>query len=277
LPTPKYHIYVQYAEPDKTGFRFNLTGEELNRTFVEYYSGGRPFWFLGRLLMPAKVVKAVLFWSYEPADKLKLPSGESLVACKDKNYQIECILKSRVLGTYLCTEQFLEPTKTPEPNVAEKVAQPKGRQRVLVVSGKDYLMSQTVEAALTKLFLVPVSLLQEPNRGRKITENFTAYVDVKFAVVLLSPDDCVYPKEDKTTKTKLKPQQDTIFLLGYLLGKLGTEKVLVLFRESANFEVPTDFEGVKFVAFDDRGSWKHALIRELTACGYSIEGERILK
>ncbi len=127
--------------------------------------------------------------------------------------------------------------------------------------------------ALTKLFLVPVVLQEEPSHGRKILDNFTSYIDMKFAVVLLSPDDCVYPKDDKTTKSKLKPRQDIIFLLGYLLGKLGTQKVLVLFKERQNFEIPNDFEGIKFVAFDDRGSWKLALVRELTAFGYSIEGK----
>jgi predicted nucleotide-binding protein len=268
---------VQYAEPERTGFRFNLTAEELNRTFVEPFTTNRPFWFTGRLLDPAKVTKVVLFWSYEPADKLKLPSQESLAASKDKKYQIENILKSKVMGTYLCTEQFIAQTEKLEPVLDRELSASNKRQRLFVVSGSDFLMRQAAVAALSKLFLVPVVLQEQPNSGRKILTNFTSYIDMKFALVLLSPDDCVYPKDDKTTKSKLKPRQDIIFLLGYLLGKLGLEKVLVLFRESQNFEIPNDFEGVKFVAFDDRGSWKLALIRELTACGYSIEGERILK
>jgi predicted nucleotide-binding protein len=276
LPTPKYHIYVQYAEPEKTGFRFNLTHEELNRTFVEYYIAGKPFWFLGRLLDPAKVIKAVIFWSYETADKLLLPNKESLACSRETKTQIESILKSKVNGAYLCTDQFVTPTQT-ELLPTKEAAAPRGRQRVLVVSGKDYVMNQAVVAALGKLFLVPVVLQEEPSRGRKIMVNFTGYIDIKFAVVLLSPDDCVYPKDDKTTKSKHKPRQDTVFLLGYMLGKLGADKVLALFREDKNFEIPNDFEGIKFVAFDDRGSWKLSLVRELAACGYSVEGERILK
>jgi predicted nucleotide-binding protein len=277
LPTPKYNIYVQYVETDKTGFRFNLTHEELNRTFTEYYNAGRPFWFLGRLLDPAKVIKAIIFWSYETADKLILPNQESLACSRDTKYQIENILKSKVNGAYLCTEQFIASNQNIEPNQPKEAAASSRRQRVLVVSGRDYVMNQAVVAALGKLFLVPVVLAEEPSHGRKILGNFTGYIDIKFAVVLLSPDDCVYPKDDKTTKSKLKPRQDTVFLLGYLLGKLGAEKVLALFREDKNFEFPNDFEGIKFVAFDDRGSWKIALVRELIACGYSVEGERILK
>ena len=113
--------------------------------------------------------------------------------------------------------------------------------------------------------------------GRKIIEHFTDYNDVKFAVVLLSPDDYVYTRDDPFTKSKLKPRQDVIFLLGFLIGALGKGNVLVFFREHANFEIPLDFEGIKFTAFDDRDSWKLALIRELTNSGYTIDGKRILK
>jgi len=138
-------------------------------------------------------------------------------------------------------------------------------------------MSQALIAALTKLLPVPLVLNEEPSQGKKILECYAEYADVKFAVVLLSPDDCVYPKDDKTTKSKLKPRQDIIFLLGFLLGKLGRERVIVLFRETPNFEIPNDFEGTKFCAFDDRGSWKHALLRELTSNGLVVDGEKILK
>ena len=96
-------------------------------------------------------------------------------------------------------------------------------------------------------------------------------------MVLLSPDDFVYVKDEPPTKRKLRPRQDVVFELGFLLGKLGKGNVLVFFRECANFEVPTDFEGIKVTAFDDRDSWKLALIRELTNCGYNVDADRILK
>jgi hypothetical protein len=78
---------------------------------------GQPFWFLGKLLNPNKVTKVVIFWSYQTADKLKLPNQENLVAAKDKKYLIENILKGKVKGAYLCTEKFLSTTeKTTAPS-----------------------------------------------------------------------------------------------------------------------------------------------------------------
>ncbi len=278
VQVPKYHIYIEYAEPEKSGIRFNVTQEELNRTFATPFTLGQPFWFMGRLLNPIKVTKAVLFWSYETADKLTLPNKENLVAAKDKKYLLESILKGKVKGVYLCTEKFLPSTeKTPAPNQSSKSASADTRRRIFVVSGTDDEMKNALTKALTKLWLVPVVMCEEPSQGRRIVERFTDYADVGFAVVLLSPDDFAYDKDESPTKRKLRPRQDVVFELGFLLGKLGKGNVLVFYRECANFEVPTDFDGVKVTAFDDRDSWKLALIRELTNCGYTVDADRILK
>ena len=278
LLIPKYHIYLEYAELDKSGVRFNISQEELNRTFATPFNANQPFWFAGRLLSPIKTSKVVLFWSYETADKLKLPNQESIVAVKDKKYLIESIIKGKVKGVYLCTEKFLEtPERATVPTRSVEASLENTRRRIFVVSGTDDVMKLALTGSLTKLLLSPVIIHEEPCIGRKIIEHFSDYNDVKFAVVLLSPDDYVYARADPFTKSKLKPRQDVIFLLGFLLGALGKGNVLVFFREYANFEIPLDFEGIKFTAFDDRDSWKLALIRELIKSGYTVDGKRILK
>jgi predicted nucleotide-binding protein len=274
---PKYHIYVEYAEPDKSGIRFNVPQEELVRTISSPFTMGQPFWFMSRLLNPHKVIKAVIFWSYQTADKLTLPNQKSLVAAKDKKYLIENILKGKVKGAYLCTEKFLSPTEKTITPLQQAISGSDVKRRVFVVCGTDGEMKQAVTNALTKLRLVPVVMCEEPSQGRKIVERFQDYADVGFAVVLLSPDDSVYVKDDPPTKRKLRPRQEVVLELGFLLGKLGRSNVLVFQRECQNFEGPTDFEGMKVTAFDDRDSWKLALIRELTNCGYNVEADRILK
>ncbi len=271
---PKYHIYVEYAEPGKSGIRFNVPQEELVRTFSTSFTAGQPFWFMGKLLNPLKVNKAVIFWSYETADKLTLPNQENLVAAKDKKYLLDSILKGKVKGAYLCTEKFLSSTeKTLDPFQSKSVSD---RRRIFVVCGTDDEMKQAITNALTKLWLVPVVMCEEPSQGRKIVERFADYKDVGFAVVLLSPDDFAYAKKESPTKRRLRPRQDVVFELGFLIGKLGKDHILVFYRECANFECPTDFEGLKLAAFDDRDSWKLALIRELTNCGYIVDATRIL-
>ena len=279
LSLPKYHIYVEYAEPEKSGFRFNVSQEELNRTFATPYAAGQPFWFMGRLLNPIKVTKVVLFWSYTTADKIALPNQENLVASKDKKNLIESIVKGKVKGAYICTEKFLPPTqKDVSSNLSATSVSSNLSRRIIVVSGSDIEMKQALTGALSKLLLTPLVLCEEPTQGKKIVENFSKdYADVGFALVLLSPDDFAYDKNEVATKRKLRPRQDVVFELGFLLGKLGKGNVLVFFRECANFEIPTDFEGVKVTAFDDRDSWKLALIRELSNIGLVVDGDKILK
>ena len=279
LSLPKYHIYVEYAEPEKSGVRFNVSQEELVRTFATPFAAGQPFWFTGRLLNPMKVTKVVLFWSHTTADKLSLPNQENLVAAKDKKYLIESIVKGKVKGSYVCTEKFLPSTvKKASPNKSATSASGNLGRRIIVVSGADCEMKQAVIGALIKLLLIPLVMCEEPSQGKKIVENFSRdYADVGFAVVLLSADDFAYAKNEAGTKRKLRPRQDVVFKLGFLLGKLGKGNVLVIFRECSNFEIATDFEGIKVTALDDQDSWKLALIRELTNCGYTVNADRILK
>ncbi len=272
MSLPKYHVYIEYVEPEKSGIRFNIGQEELNRTFAEPFNAGQPFWFMGRLLNPIKVNKAIIFWSYEAADKLKLPSGENLVVTKDKKGLIDSIQKGKLKGAYICTEKFLTQTKDAPTQSSGNV-----NRRVFVISGSDEEMKKAVTKALTKLWLTPIVLCEEPGHGKKIVDQSADYADVNFVVVLLSPDEYAYAKTDEHSKRKLRPQQDVIFELGFVLGKLGKDKVMVLFRESDTFEVPTIFASLKVTAFDDRDSWKLALLRELASSGYVVDGDRILK
>ncbi len=273
MSLPKYHVYIEYVEQDKSSIRFNIGQEELNRTFAEPFNSGQQFWFMGRLLNPIKVNKAVIFWSYEAADKLKVPTGENLVVAKDKKFLIESVQKGKVKGAYICTEKFLIQTSN---NVLSHSASSVNR-RVFVISGSDEEMKKAVTKALTKLWLTPIVLCEEPGHGKKIIEQSAEYADVNFAVVLLSPDEYAYAKTDEHSKRKLRPQQEVIFELGFVLGKLGKDNVMVLFRESDTFDMPTIFASLKVTAFDDRDSWKLALLRELASSGYVVDGDRILK
>ena len=280
MPTPKYHVFIEYSEPDKSGFRFNVSYAELIGAIQEPFAHGESFWFMGRLLNPIKVVKIVIFWSYETADKLYLPNCERLIAAKDKKYVIDSVLKGKVSGVYLCTEEFVDVTqkKSALPQAQPTVFTPGGMpRRIIVVSGTDEIMKQTMTGALRKLGLTAIVMSEEPGQGKKIVDRFADYSDVGFALVLLSPDVYVYPKGEEAMKRERIPRQDVILMFGFLLGKLGNDKVLAFYRESSNFAFPRDFEGVKSTALDDRDSWKLALIRELTNCGYTIDAERLLR
>jgi len=115
MPTPKYHIYLECdGNIENSGMRFNLSAEELDRTFLTPFKAGKTFWFLGKLLNPAKVQKAVIFWSYEDGGALVLPNREMVAGHKDKKFVMEKICAGKVKGVSVCTEKFLQVGNTVE-------------------------------------------------------------------------------------------------------------------------------------------------------------------
>ncbi|HSE82918.1 MAG TPA: nucleotide-binding protein [Thermodesulfobacteriota bacterium] len=147
---------------------------------------------------------------------------------------------------------------------------------IFVVHGHDETMKQAVARTLEKLELRAIILHEKPNQGRTIIEKFTNYSQVHFAVVLLSPDDVAHTRNAKPEEARYRARQNVIFELGYFVGKLGRERVVVLYREDDSFEMPSDYSGVLFVPFDHAGRWQFDLVRELKACGYSVDANKLM-
>jgi predicted nucleotide-binding protein len=122
------------------------------------------------------------------------------------------------------------------------------------------------------LELKPVVLHEQPNEGRTIIEKFEDYTDVRFAVVLLTPDD-VGGLQDNAGDTKPRARQNVIFEFGYFIGKLGRERVCALVK--GNVEKPSDYDGVLYIQLDDSEGWKMRLVRELKSAGYNIDANRV--
>lgn len=139
-----------------------------------------------------------------------------------------------------------------------------GSRDVFVVHGHDQAMQQTVARFLEKLQLKPIILSEQASKGRTIIEKFEDHSSVRFAVVLLSPDDTGAAK-DETPKPRAR--QNVILELGYFIGALGRENVCALHK--GGVELPSDLHGVIWVPYE--GDWQLALIRELKAAGIDID------
>lgn len=149
--------------------------------------------------------------------------------------------------------------------------------KIFVVHGHNEEMKQASARFIEKISLNPIILHEQPNRGKTIIEKFTDYSNVSFALILLSADDVAFPKTDKVENAKFRARQNVILELGFFLGKLGREKVLVLFEQGENFEIPSDYQGVLFVPYDQEGNWKLAFAKELKAIGFKIDGNKLLE
>ena len=149
-------------------------------------------------------------------------------------------------------------------------------RKVFIVHGHDETMKEAVARALVKLDLEPVILHEQPNKGRTIIEKFSDYADVGFAIVLLSGDDFAYAKDSDVDNKKSRARQNVILELGYFIGKLGREHVLPLYKEEPDFEIPSDYSGVLFTSFDNKGMWQLNLVKELKACGFEVDANKLL-
>jgi predicted nucleotide-binding protein len=144
-------------------------------------------------------------------------------------------------------------------------------KKVFIVHGKDINMRDKMEAFLGKLHIENVILENETNEGKTIIEKFLEKTsDCNFAIVLLSPDDIGGLSTDITSQS-FRARQNVILELGFFLGRLGRHKLIVLHPDEIEIEKPSDFEGIVYRPFDNKGAWKHKLIKELKAAKFYID------
>lgn len=142
------------------------------------------------------------------------------------------------------------------------------QRSVFVVHGHDEELKQAAARTLEQLQFEPIILHEKPSKGRTIIEKFTDYSGVDFAVVLLSPDDIARPKD--SVEESYRARQNVILELGFFLGKLGRDRVTAIYRPHESFELPSDYDGVIFVEYDQKSMWRFELARELKAAGFEV-------
>lgn len=149
-------------------------------------------------------------------------------------------------------------------------------KKIFIVHGHNKEMKQAVARTIGILDLEPIILHEQPNEGLKtIIEKFEKYSsDASFAIVLLSPDDKGCTVASFPGNAKFRARQNVILEMGYFIGKLGRERVFVLYNESKDFDLPSDIMGVLYTSY--KGKWQFELVRELKACGYEVDANKIL-
>ncbi len=144
---------------------------------------------------------------------------------------------------------------------------------VFIVHGHDEHMKSETARFLEKLDLQTLILHEKSSLGKTIIEKIEYYSDVSFAVVLLSPDD-LGCSNSKTSNMTPRARQNVIFEHGYLIAKLGRQRVCALVK--GKIETPSDVDGIVYVPYDDAGAWKLEIAKEMKAVGLSINSDKLL-
>jgi predicted nucleotide-binding protein len=151
-----------------------------------------------------------------------------------------------------------------------------GSPQIFIVHGHDDGMKEGVARVVERLGLFPIILHEQPNKGRTVIKKFTDYSEVNFAIVLLSPDDLGKARNEPSEMLRSRARQNVVFELGYFIGKLGPDRVIALYREDPDFEMPSDYSGVTFVLYDSVGRWQFDLLKELKAARYDVDANKLL-
>lgn len=143
----------------------------------------------------------------------------------------------------------------------EILSHPNG-SKVFLAHGRDTGSMNEVARFLERIGLTPIILVERPNQGKTIIEKFESNSDVRFAIVLLTPDD-VGGFQRGGNGFEPRARQNAIFELGFFIGKLGRDRVCALTK--GHIEIPSNYSGVLYIPMDDAGGWKYSLENELSA------------
>ena len=198
--------------------------------------------------------------SNDSGDQLRFASGEIVNVFDNGTLQVQGKNRDRVreiLGADVV--QKVEGTLTASRNV-------------FVVYGHDENAKTQLEAMLRRWDLDPLILDQLPSEGQTVIEKLEKYTgaDVRFAVVLATPDDEGY-RRGKEDERRFRARQNVILELGLLLAKLGRPRVAILLKDQEHTERPSDLQGLIYIPFSDSvEEGKVLLAKEMEKQGLKI-------
>ena len=127
---------------------------------------------------------------------------------------------------------------------------------------------------LEKLELEPIILHEQPNLGKTLIEKIEEYTDVGFGIVLYTPCDRGMLATDDIGNMKFRARQNVVFEHGYLLGRIGRNRVCALMKEDV--ECPNDISGILYIEYGNNDAWKLELMREMKKAGLQVDVNLLL-
>ena len=146
----------------------------------------------------------------------------------------------------------------------------RNKRMVFIVHGRDNEAKQEAARFIETIGLQSIILHEQASTGMTIIEKIERYSgEADFALVLYTPCDLGCGGHEHNAPARNRARQNVVFEHGYLMAKYGRENVCALVK--GQIETPNDISGVIYVDFDEQGSWKAEVAKELKACGYEIK------
>jgi hypothetical protein len=183
--------------------------------------------------------------------------------------------KARILRSLRESLDIYEGSEGGPARTGRETDREEGSLTLFLVHGRDAGAREVVRRFLEKVCDAPVIVLaDQPSKGLTIVEKLENHLGgATFVVVLLTGDDEGRLRGE--TDMTLRARQNVIFELGYAVGSLERTNVAVLFEDGV--ELPSDFYGVGYIAFDQSGGWRLQLVAELKAAGIAADANRAVE
>lgn len=146
--------------------------------------------------------------------------------------------------------------------------------KVFIVHGHDDTAKIETARTLEKAGFEAIILHEQADGGLTIIEKIERYSDVDFAVVLYTECDMGRAKKASVEEERFRARQNVVFEHGYLIGKLGRNKVCALVK--GNVETPGDISGVVYTPMDSSGAWKFQLLKNMKEAGLDVDLNKII-
>lgn len=273
---PYYHVYIESNVPRAQCFELDKTDlSELKEDVILPYLKGNQFHFNGYFLDKKNVARILIIKSgisYKEYARQKEQRSRFPAMYRDiltDNELFENITSSILKE---CESQIQEAAPKSEALAPNKPKAPMDKSKVFIVHGHDNAAKEAAARFVEKIGLEAIILHEQASSGKTIIEKIEANSNVGFGIVLYTPCDLGASKGEKD-QLKPRARQNVIFEHGYLIGKIGRKNVSALVK--GDVETPNDISGVVYIKMDEADSWKYAVGKEMKACGYDIDLNKI--
>lgn len=149
---------------------------------------------------------------------------------------------------------------------------------IFVVHGRDQDARDQLELVLRRLGLEPFVLQLTGGGGDTLIEALEKMIgkaaQSAFGIVLVTPDDMGYLKEDGHDEAKPRARQNVIMEMGMLLSSLTRRRCAIL--QKGYVEMPSNMGGVVHIPFNDHvREAVPKLVQRLEEAGFKLDPKNI--
>ncbi|MEI6124509.1 MAG: nucleotide-binding protein [Bacteroidota bacterium] len=276
-----YHIKLMH-HIDRGECKINITEEELIERYVEPYLTGDTIVINGTTIDPMNLWRVKITESEFSLDSAvnKIKSEDSIDRSMYKHLRPKAEWRAIDVAKDV-TDKYINKAPGSQKKAIRVEKEIKetslSNEKVFVVHGHDTELKNDVELFLRSINLEPIVLHRQLDEGLTIIEKFEKHSDVKYAMILLTPDDIGYAIEENEKNEmdrllELRARQNVIFEFGFFVGKLSRKNVCCIYKEGVT--LPSDLNGLIYKQVDksieEIGLF---LMKELKNCGLKVKYE----